>query len=153
MRATKSSIACGCSPIATRNASRRPISRRPASRFSCVRICRERRSPLWARASKGRMRDMELRDRKVLLTGAAGGLGTAITLAFAKAGARVLALDIDAAKGEALLAESARAGAPAGAVRFVRCDLADLAATGELVKTLDAEEGGVDTLINNAAIY
>jgi 3-oxoacyl-[acyl-carrier protein] reductase len=96
---------------------------------------------------------MELRDRKVLLTGAAGGLGTAITLAFAKTGARVLALDLDAAKGEALLAESARAGAPAGAVRFVRCDLADLAATGALVKTLDAEEDGVDTLINNAAIY
>ena len=96
---------------------------------------------------------MELRDRKVLLTGAAGGLGTAITLAFVKAGARVLALDLDAAKGEALLAESARAGAPVRAVRFVRCDLADLAATGALVKTLDAEEGGVDTLINNAAIY
>jgi 3-oxoacyl-[acyl-carrier protein] reductase len=96
---------------------------------------------------------MELRDRKVLLTGAAGGLGTAITLAFAKAGARVLALDFSEAKGEALLAECARAKAPAGAVRFVRGDLADLAATGALVKTLDGEEGGVDTLINNAAIY
>jgi 3-oxoacyl-[acyl-carrier protein] reductase len=99
------------------------------------------------------MKGMELRDRKVLLTGAAGGLGTAITLAFAKAGARVLALDFSEAKGEALLAECARANAPTRAVRFVRGDLADLAATGALVKTLDAEEGGIDTLINNAAIY
>src|SRR5580658_8227953 len=123
------------------------------SRFSCGKICPDREQPPAMPGLKGGMTAMELRDRKVLLTGAAGGLGTAITLAFAKAGARVLALDIDAAKGEALLAESARAGAPAGAVRFVRCDLADLAATGELVKTLDAEEGGVDTLINNAAIY
>lgn len=96
---------------------------------------------------------MELRDRKVLLTGAAGGLGTAITLALAKAGARVLALDFDEAKGEALLAECVRANAPAGAVRFVRGDLADLAATGALVRTLSQEEGDVDTLINNAAIY
>src|SRR5579863_10471237 len=96
---------------------------------------------------------MELRDKKVLLTGAAGGLGTAITLAFAKSGARVLALDIGEAKGEALLAECARQDAPAGAVRFVSGDLADLAATGALVRTLCQEENGVDILINNAAIY
>jgi 3-oxoacyl-[acyl-carrier protein] reductase len=96
---------------------------------------------------------MELRNRKVLLTGAAGGLGTAITLAFAKAGARVLALDIAGARGDALLAECARAHAPAELVRFVPGDLADLAATGALVSALCTEEGGIDTLINNAAIY
>jgi 3-oxoacyl-[acyl-carrier protein] reductase len=99
------------------------------------------------------MKDMELRNRKVLLTGAAGGLGTAITLAFAKAGARVLALDVAGAKGEALLAECARTHVSANAVRFVAGDLADLAATGALVRRLCEEEDGIDTLINNAAIY
>jgi 3-oxoacyl-[acyl-carrier protein] reductase len=96
---------------------------------------------------------MEMRDRKVLLTGAAGGLGTAIALAFAKNGARVLALDIDGAKGTALLAECARQNAPAGSLRFIAGDLTDLAATAALVRTLCQEENGVDILINNAAIY
>jgi 3-oxoacyl-[acyl-carrier protein] reductase len=102
---------------------------------------------------KGGMTAMELRDRKVLLTGAAGGLGTAITLAFAKAGARVLALDVPGDKGDALLAECARQNIPKNSVRFVSGDLADLAATGALVRALCEEEDGVDTLINNAAIY
>jgi len=96
---------------------------------------------------------MEMRDRTVLLTGAAGGLGTAITLAFARNGARVLALDIDGAKGDVLLAECARQNTPPGALRFVAGDLTDLAATAALVRTLCQEENGVDILINNAAIY
>jgi len=96
---------------------------------------------------------MPLRNKKVLLTGAAGGLGTAITLAFANSGARVLALDIGHAKGEALLAECARQNAPAGSVRFVPGDLNDLDATGALVRKLCEEEDGIDVLINNAAIY
>jgi 3-oxoacyl-[acyl-carrier protein] reductase len=50
------------------------------------------------------MTTMDMTGRKVLITGAAGGLGTAITWAFARAGAQVHALDIDAAKGERLLA-------------------------------------------------
>src|ERR1700730_16844339 len=96
---------------------------------------------------------MEMRDRKVLLTGAAGALGTAIALAIAKNGARVLALDIDGAKGAALLAECARQNAPPGSLRFIAGDLTDLAATAALVRTLCQEENGVDILINNAAIY
>ena len=58
--------------------------------------------------------ECRLRDKKVLLTGGAGGLGTAITLAFSEAGARVLALDVDRDKGERLLAECGAAGATPG---------------------------------------
>jgi len=97
--------------------------------------------------------NVDLRDRKVLLTGGAGGLGTAITLAFIEAGARVLALDVDKAKGERLLAECGSLGSTAGSVRLVRGDLSDLGATAELVDELGREEGGIDVLINNAAIY
>jgi 3-oxoacyl-[acyl-carrier protein] reductase len=95
----------------------------------------------------------DLRDKKVLLTGGAGGLGTAITLAFIEAGARVLALDVDKAKGERLLAECGSLGATPGSVRLVRGDLSDLGATANLVDALGREEGGIDVLINNAAIY
>jgi 3-oxoacyl-[acyl-carrier protein] reductase len=97
--------------------------------------------------------NVDLRDKKVLLTGGAGGLGTAITLAFIEAGARVLALDVDRTKGERLLAECESLGSSAGSVRLVTGDLADLGATATLVDDLGREEGGIDVLINNAAIY
>ena len=98
--------------------------------------------------------NVDLRDKKVLLTGGAGGLGTAITLAFIEAGARVLALDVDRAKGQRLLAECGSLGSTmSGSVRLVDGDLADLGATAELVDKLGREEGGIDVLINNAAIY
>ncbi len=97
--------------------------------------------------------NVNLRDKKVLLTGGAGGLGTAITLAFADAGARVLALDVDEEKGERLLAECQRQPSASGSVRLVHGDLGDLKATATLVAELGHEEGGIDILINNAAIY
>ena len=65
----------------------------------------------------------------------------------------MLALDIGAARGAALLAECGRADTPEKAVRFVDCDLADLAATKARVEALCRQENGVDILINNAAIY
>jgi 3-oxoacyl-[acyl-carrier protein] reductase len=98
--------------------------------------------------------NVDMRDKKVLLTGGAGGLGTAITLAFIEAGARVLALDVDRAKGQRLLAEcGSLASTMPGSVRLVNGDLADLDATAELVGEIGREEGGIDVLINNAAIY
>jgi NAD(P)-dependent dehydrogenase (short-subunit alcohol dehydrogenase family) len=95
---------------------------------------------------------MEFEGRKILVTGAGGGLGTAITVAFAAAGARVLALDVDAGKGERLL-DHCRDHAAPGSVRFVRADLGELAETAAALRRLDREEGGIDTVINNAAIY
>jgi 3-oxoacyl-[acyl-carrier protein] reductase len=97
--------------------------------------------------------NVDLLNKKVLLTGGAGGLGTAITLAFIKAGARVLALDVDKAKGERLLAECESLGSASGSMRLVSGDLADLGATADVVGALGREEGGIDVLINNAAIY
>jgi 3-oxoacyl-[acyl-carrier protein] reductase len=85
---------------------------------------------------------IDLRDKKVLITGAAGGLGTAITLAFAKGGASVQALDIAREKGQALLAECARQNSPPASVRFVSGDLSDLPAIGALLRGLCREENG-----------
>lgn len=88
---------------------------------------------------------MTLTGKTVLLTGAAGGLGTAIALGFARAGARVIAADIKDAEG----AELARRGE--GAIHYAHLDLSrDL--RDPLARLLDAH-GGIDILINNAAIY
>jgi 3-oxoacyl-[acyl-carrier protein] reductase len=94
-----------------------------------------------------------LGGRKVVITGAGGGLGQAVTLAFAESGARVLALDIDKGKGERLMGEYGRRPKMAGSVRFVPGDVAALDDYAALLERLGAEEGGIDVLINNAAIY
>ncbi len=49
--------------------------------------------------------DAGLKGRTVLLTGAAGGIGREIALAFAGVGSRVAAVDVDQAKADAVVAE------------------------------------------------
>ncbi|MEU0136777.1 SDR family oxidoreductase [Streptomyces sp. NPDC006296] len=86
----------------------------------------------------------------VLVTGAASGIGRATALAFARAGARVVAVDKDA-EGVAGTAEAARsAGAPGAWAEVV--DVADEQAMEALASRVAAEHGVVDVLVNNAGI-
>ncbi|MEU2248253.1 SDR family oxidoreductase [Streptomyces sp. NPDC019224] len=88
--------------------------------------------------------------RLVLVTGAAGGIGRATALAFAEAGARVVAVDRDA-EGAERTAESARlAGAPEAWGEAV--DVSDEQAMEKLAARVAAEYGVVDVLVNNAGI-
>ena len=89
--------------------------------------------------------------RTVLLTGAAGGLGADVTLAFAERGARVIAVDIDETK-IAALTSRARAVGP-GEVRIERLDLSQPEAVRDRVAALAHAHDGIDVVINNAAIY
>ncbi|MBJ2154758.1 SDR family oxidoreductase [Variovorax sp. IB41] len=82
-----------------------------------------------------------------IVTGAAAMLGAAIVRAFVQAGAQVLAVDIDATRGEALAAELGPR------CRFVVCDIASDAALDALVADALASEGRIDFLINNAVVY
>jgi 3-oxoacyl-[acyl-carrier protein] reductase len=93
---------------------------------------------------------MELRGKNALVTGATGGLGVAESEALARAGAAVLMLDI---KGGSAV-EAINAGLPAEVpkVRFVHSDLADARAVQGLARELGQEVGGIDILVNNAAI-
>lgn len=100
------------------------------------------------------MTTMDMTGRKLLITGAAGGLGGAISWAFARAGAQVYALDIDNAKGERLLAAGhAQDTAVRERLHFIRGDLADVQGLGRQLAALFEQIGGIDVLINNAAIY
>jgi NAD(P)-dependent dehydrogenase (short-subunit alcohol dehydrogenase family) len=89
----------------------------------------------------------DLQGKKVLLTGGLGTLGRAQAKKLAGEGAAVIVLDrpdIEDA-GE-------RAGALGAAVRFFGCDLNDLAGAMAAVEALAEEVGGIDILINNAAL-
>lgn len=95
------------------------------------------------------MSHRDLKGRAILVTGAAGGLGTALCRRYAKAGARIAALDLDAVK-LATLAATLRAG---GAdVLAVPADITDAAACRSAVTTTLAHFGALDGLINNAGI-
>jgi 3-oxoacyl-[acyl-carrier protein] reductase len=93
---------------------------------------------------------MEHAGRTALVTGATGGLGVAQARMLAEAGARVLMLDV---KGEAAVDEL-RSALPEGAgeLVWVACDLADPQATKERAAALDMQYGGIDIVVNNAAI-
>jgi len=85
-----------------------------------------------------------LKGKRVLVTGGATGIGAGLVEAFARAGARVAFLDINAEAGAAHAAQFE------GTI-FKPCDLRDLASLKTTIESIIAEFGGIDVLINNAA--
>ncbi|MBU6491998.1 MAG: SDR family oxidoreductase [Burkholderiales bacterium] len=90
-----------------------------------------------------------LHGRKVLITGAARGLGESFARAAAAAGAHVTIADILVEPGQALAPALRAQGASA---EFVPLDLADPASVERAAQTAAERMGGIDALINNGAI-
>ena len=88
-----------------------------------------------------------LTGKTALITGAARGIGYAFARAYSDQGARVAIADIDlaAAKGAAR-----RIGTAAIAVEM---DVSDQASIDTAVRSIDTQLGGIDILINNAALF
>jgi 3-oxoacyl-[acyl-carrier protein] reductase len=91
-----------------------------------------------------------LEGRTAFVTGAGGGLGEGICSSLAAAGAAVVCADIDRERAERIAAKVAQGG---GRSLAVQVDIADRASVGDAVGRVIAELGGVDVLVNNAAIY
>ncbi len=92
---------------------------------------------------------IEIDDAAVVITGAGSGIGRAAALEFAALGARVMAVDIDAAAAERTATECAERGVEGGAYA---CDVADFAAVERLAAEVEAEHGPVSALVNNAGV-
>ncbi|MGI5824188.1 MAG: 3-oxoacyl-[acyl-carrier-protein] reductase [Bacillota bacterium] len=96
------------------------------------------------------MTEKILQDKNAVITGGSRGIGRAVALAYAKAGANVA---IVYAGNQIAAEETVRAaeafGVKAGAYC---CDVADFAKTKELVAVVKKEFGSVDILVNNAGI-
>lgn len=91
----------------------------------------------------------EMRNRAVVITGAAGGLGTALAEYYAALGAKLALLDLDAARAETLAARLRAKGALAVAIG---CDIADEGACSAAIADARRTLGGIDLLVNNAGI-
>lgn len=88
-----------------------------------------------------------LEGKVAIITGAAAMLGSAIVRTLAHAGAQVIAVDIDTARGQALQDEIG------AACRFVACDIGSDDALDALVAATLAQHGRIDILVNNAVVY
>jgi 3-oxoacyl-[acyl-carrier protein] reductase len=90
-----------------------------------------------------------LKAKRVLVTGAAAGIGKATAERFAREGARVAGWDVKAEAGPAWEAELRALGAEA---RFAAVDVTNSGAVESAVNEMVAAWGGVDVLVNNAGI-
>ncbi|MFZ0386918.1 MAG: SDR family oxidoreductase [Solirubrobacteraceae bacterium] len=82
----------------------------------------------------------DFKDRAVAVTGAAGQIGSACALEFARAGARVAAIDRDAPPA-------------AEGIVAVRADLADPEAVGAAFDEASTATGPIDVLVQSAAVH
>ena len=91
----------------------------------------------------------DFRNRKVLITGAASGIGRLLALRIAARGGRLILWDMDAAHLAAAAAEIVAAG---GQAVVVACNLAERESIEAAAARTLAEQGAIDVLINNAGI-
>ncbi|HZQ03119.1 MAG TPA: SDR family oxidoreductase [Gaiellaceae bacterium] len=84
--------------------------------------------------------DASFEGRVAVVTGGARGIGDAIAQAFREAGARVVVLD------------KLEPQEPRDGVRYATADVSDPGSVAAAFETVDAEEGRIDVLVNNAGI-
>ena len=89
-----------------------------------------------------------LRDRLVLVTGGASGIGEAIVSAFSRQHARVVFLDLLDVEGRALVSRLSNGTGPAPL--FYPCDLTQIETLQEILAEILQNHGPVDVLVNNA---
>jgi len=93
---------------------------------------------------------MKLAGKVAIITGAARGIGKAISLRLAQEGARVALPDIDY---EGALATAREVEALGGEALPLRTDVSSEAETEAMARQVYERWGRIDILVNNAAIY
>lgn len=90
----------------------------------------------------------DLKNKRVLVTGASTGIGAAVAIGFGAAGATVgVHYNASRAEAEAVAATIRAAG---GRAELLQADVRDAAATRALIGQAAAALGGLDVLVNNA---
>lgn len=90
-----------------------------------------------------------LRGKAVFITGGASGIGESLVEHFSVQGALVKFVDIDAPGAEALITRLSDGGT--SPPQFEHCDVRNIGGLQASIRTFEAEQGGIDVLVNNAA--
>jgi NAD(P)-dependent dehydrogenase (short-subunit alcohol dehydrogenase family) len=93
---------------------------------------------------------MRFEDKVAVVTGAAKGIGEAYAKALAAGGAAVLVADLNEEAGQQVAKQIEADG---GRALFVRTDVSSAESAAAMVEATVAAYGGIDLLVNNAAIY
>lgn len=88
-----------------------------------------------------------LGGKTAVVTGAANGIGRAIAVAFAEAGARVFIVDFDVEAGDAVSCQLQDRGFES---HFIAADVTDRDAVFRMARMVEREAGVIDALVNNA---
>jgi 3-oxoacyl-[acyl-carrier protein] reductase len=91
-----------------------------------------------------------LKAKVAIITGGGGALGAGIALGLAQAGASIVLADV---KQEAAAVIADQIQVQGGQALAIGCDVADSASVEAMVAQAIATYGGIDILVNNAAIY
>jgi len=92
---------------------------------------------------------MEFKDKIVLVTGAASGIGQLAAIEFAAQGANVIVSDYNSKGGNATVAQIIKAG---GQASFIACDVGDPKQVEQLMEQIKSDFQRLDIAINNAGI-
>lgn len=92
---------------------------------------------------------MRLNDKVALITGAGSGIGLQTALRFAEEGAKVVAVDIHEANGNAAVDNVREQG---GEAAFFRADISKAADCAGMIAFAEENYGGLHILFNNAGI-
>jgi len=90
---------------------------------------------------------MQFKGKIAVVTGAGSGIGEGYARRLASEGATVVVVDLDDANGKRVASEIG------GDAVFRHCDVSSVEETSALANFIDEQFGGVDFLINNAAIF
>lgn len=94
---------------------------------------------------------MDFKGKNVLITGSSRGIGKAVALRFAEAGANIcINYTQSSEKAEEVKKEIESFGVK---TIIIKADVSDEAQVKEMFETIKTEFGGLDILINNAAVY
>jgi NAD(P)-dependent dehydrogenase (short-subunit alcohol dehydrogenase family) len=92
---------------------------------------------------------MKLKGQIAIITGAGRNIGKAMAKLFAAEGARIAVAEMHEGRGQAVVDEITKAG---GEAMLVLCDVSKSSDVQAMVDRIVARFGGIDILVNNAAL-